>query len=139
MSRDFGASLANSLGIEPSWPALTEPCNHQICEESVGSFGCSWFALRLEPKARFELALVGYGPTVLPLHHLGEHEWGTSPFMRLAASSLAPGERVERPYPLSERGGFPLAEPEMLRGSLIGEVFPESNRHRAHSPGLPSM
>ena len=43
------------------------------------------FWLRLEPRARFELTLVGYGPTVLPLHHLGEQERGTSPDLRVAA------------------------------------------------------
>ena len=51
-------------------------------------------SLRLEPKARFELALTGYGPVVLPLHHLGEHDRGTSPVMRVAAWFRENGSNV---------------------------------------------
>ena len=52
------------------------------------------FWLRLEPRARFELTLVGYGPTVLPLHHLGEQSRGTSPALRVAAWLRENGSNV---------------------------------------------
>lgn len=61
-------------------------CLESVFVVSSGNFVKNfWVLLRLEPKARFELALVGYGPTVLPLHHLGEQERGTSPALRVAA------------------------------------------------------
>ena len=101
-------------------------------------------SLRLEPKARFELTLTGYGPVVLPLHHFGEQNRGTSPVLRLAA--WAPGERIERPFLGSGPSGLPLADPGMSAACcerearmVFGEVCRYRNRRRTHSPVGQSM
>lgn len=96
--------LANSVGIEPTSTSFNKaPQSPDVlgvrgscCVLRRRGRGQLFFqlSLRLGPKARFELALTGYGPVVLPLHHLGEHDRGTSPVMRLAAWLRENGSNV---------------------------------------------